>query len=88
MQLGTSDCSQLLASWGESSSSALLGMEICPAQPPTVLPHFLSLLAEGTKLATDLPSQHQVTSPGDWWGCKGRAGKEQGFLHKQLEKRI
>ena len=63
VQLGTSGYSQLLASWGERSSFASLGMETHPAQPPTTLPDFLSLLAD---LAMDRPRQHPVTSQGDW----------------------
>lgn len=63
VQLGTSGYSQLLASWGERSSFASLGVETHPAQPPIALPDFLSLLAD---LARDQPRQHPVTSQGDW----------------------
>lgn len=79
VQLGTSGYSQLLASWGERSGFASLGMEIHPAQPPTALPDFLSLLAAGVKLATDQPRQHLVTSQGDRRRCSARGGKEQAF---------
>lgn len=78
VQLGTSGCSQLLASWGESSSFASLEMETHPAQPPAMLPGSLHLLADSIQ-------QHFRVSGKD---AKRGVVESRVFLQIQLEERI